>query len=289
MRFTYAESMCDPRQYIPLVTEAENAGYDSFAVPESICYPQESDSKYPYTADGSRDFIEDKPFIEPFVLMGALGAVTRRIRFTTFVVKLPMRHPVMAAKQATSIAYLTGNRLALGVGLSPWRDDFAAMDVPWKGRGKRLDESIEILRGLSTGEFYEFHGEHFDLDAIKLCPTPTRPIPILIGGHSDAALRRAARIGDGWMHGGGGEAQDLDGALERLRELRVEYGRQNDPFEIHVISLDAFTIDGVRRLEDKGVSDVIIGFRNAYERDTVPLKQKLEQIRFFSDNVISKL
>jgi probable F420-dependent oxidoreductase len=289
MRFTYAESMCDPRQYPTLAIEAERAGYHSFTVPESICYPKLSDSKYPYTGDGDRQFLEDKPFIEPFVLMAALGAITERLRFTTFVVKLPMRHPVLAAKQATSLAVMTDNRFAFGVGLSPWPDDFRVMDVPWKGRGKRMDEMIEILRGLATGEFYEFHGEHFDLEPVKLCPAPTQPIPILIGGHADAALRRAARLGDGFMHAGGGAAQDLDAQLAKLAAFRKEYGREQEPFEIHVISMDAYSLDGIKRLEDKGVTDAIIGFRNAYEPDTTPLQQKIDALRGYADRVIAKL
>jgi probable F420-dependent oxidoreductase len=289
MRFTYAESMCDPRQYPTLAIEAERAGYHSFTVPESICYPKLSDSKYPYTGDGDRQFLEDKPFIEPFVLMAALGAITERLRFTTFVVKLPMRHPVLAAKQATSLAVMTDNRFAFGVGLSPWPDDFRVMDVPWKGRGKRMDEMIEILRGLATGEFYEFHGEHFDLEPVKLCPAPTQPIPILIGGHADAALRRAARLGDGFMHAGGGAAQDLDAQLAKLAAFRKEYGREQEPFEIHVISMDAYSLDGIKRLEDKGVTDAIVGFRNAYEPDTTPLQQKIDALRGYADRVIAKL
>jgi probable F420-dependent oxidoreductase len=289
MRFTYAESMCDPRQYPTLAIEAERAGYHSFTVPESICYPKLSDSKYPYTGDGDRQFLEDKPFIEPFLLMAALGAITERLRFTTFVVKLPMRHPVLAAKQATSLAVMTDNRFAFGVGLSPWPDDFRVMDVPWKGRGKRMDEMIEILRGLATGEFYEFHGEHFDLEPVKLCPVPTQPIPILIGGHADAALRRAARLGDGFMHAGGGAAQDLDAQLAKLAAFRKEYGREQEPFEIHVISMDAYSPDGIKRLEDKGVTDAIVGFRNAYEPDTTPLQQKIDALRGYADRVIAKL
>jgi len=289
MRFTYAESMCDPKQYATLAVEAEQAGYDSFTIPESILYPRDSDSSYPYTADGDRSFLEDKPFIEPFVLMGALSSVTERIRFTTFVVKLPMRHPVLAAKQATSVAYLSGDRLALGVGLSPWPEDFKNLGVPWERRGKRLDESIEIIRGLQAGDYFEYHGEIFDVDAIKLCPAPGRPIPILIGGHSDAAYRRAARLGDGWMHGGGGQGSDLEGAIGCIQELRREYGREREPFEIHVISMDAFTVDGIRRLEDMGVTDAIVGFRNAYEPDTVPLQQKVDTLKSFADGVISKV
>jgi len=288
MRFTFAESMCDPQQYFTLAVEAEQAGFHSFSVPESILYPKESDSLYPYTPDGNREFLENKPFIDPFVLIAALGAVTERLRFTTFVVKLPMRHPVLAAKQATSVAVLTENRLGFGVGLSPWSDDFRILGVPWEGRGKRLDECIAIVRGLATGEFFEFHGEHFDIEPIKLCPAPSRAIPILIGGHAEPALRRAARIGDGWMHAGGGKAQDFESAIERIQELRREYGREREPFEIHVISMDAYTPDGVKRLEDKGVTDVIVGFRNAYERDTTPLQQKVDALRGYADSVIAK-
>lgn len=289
MRFTFAESMCEPSQYFSLAIEAERAGFHSFTVPDSICYPKISDSKYPYTPDGNREFLENKPFIEPFSLIPALGAVTERLRFTTFVVKLPIRHPVLVAKQATSVACITNNRFGFGVGLSPWPDDFRIMDQPWKGRGKRMDEMIEIIRGLAKGDYFEFHGEHFDLEPIKLCPAPSEPLPILIGGHADAALRRAARLGDGWMHAGGGQAADLDGALARLAELRREAGREGEPFEIHVISMDAYTVDGVRRLEEKGVTDLIVGFRNAYEEDHMPLQQKIDALRTYADNVIAKL
>src|SRR5919109_3398930 len=111
MRFSYAESMTDPSFYAPLAKAAEEAGYDSFVVPDSLLYPAESDDTYPYSPDGTREFLEDKPFIEPFVLMAALGAITGRLRFTTFVLKLPMRHPVLVAKQAASVAVLTGDRI----------------------------------------------------------------------------------------------------------------------------------------------------------------------------------
>jgi probable F420-dependent oxidoreductase len=289
MRFSFAESMCDPSQYLPLAVEAEQNGWHSFVVPDSICYPEVSDSTYPYTDDGNRQFLAGKPFIEPFSLIPAMGAVTQRLRFTTFVVKLPIRQPVLVAKQACSVAVITNNRFGFGVGLSPWPEDFAVTATDWKTRGKRMDEMIEIIRGLAAGDFFEYHGEHYDIPSIQLCPAPSQPLPILIGGHSEAALRRAARLGDGWMHAGGGEAADLDGTLARLTEFRREYGRENDPFEIHVISLDAYTLDGIKRLEDKGITDVIVGFRNAYEKDTTPLQQKLDALRQYADNVIAKM
>jgi alkanesulfonate monooxygenase SsuD/methylene tetrahydromethanopterin reductase-like flavin-dependent oxidoreductase (luciferase family) len=111
-------------------------------------------------------------------------------------------------------------------------------------------------------------------------------MPILLGGHADAALRRAARLCDGWMHGGGRD--DLDALLAKLSEYRTNEGAKRD-FQIHVISMDAYTVDGIRRLEDKGVTDAIVGFRNAYETDTTTLQQKLDALRGYADRVIAKM
>src|SRR5215469_6133 len=213
--------MTDPSFYGPLARAAEEAGYHSMVIPDSICYPLEATSTYPYNPDGTREFLEDKPFLEPFSLIPALGAVTTRLRFTTFVVKVPIRNPLLLAKQATSTAVLTGGRLYLGVGTSPWREDYDILGADWASRGKRLDESIAILRGLSTGDFFEYHGATYDLQPVKISPVPDEPVPVLIGGHADAALRRAARLGDGWMHGGG-DPEDLPRLLARLGELRQQ-------------------------------------------------------------------
>ncbi len=288
MRVTYAESMCDPDQLLPLAVEAERAGFHSMTVPDSICYPEVSDSRYPYTPDGNREFLEDKPFLDPFCLVAAMGAITDRLRFTTFVLKLPIRQPVLVAKQASSVAVLTHGRLSLGVGLSPWPEDFVVTGTDWKTRGARMDEMIEIVRGLTAGGFFSYEGKHYQVPSIKLCPTPAQPIPILVGGHAEPALRRAARLGDGWMHAGG-EAAELGRAIERLRALRREAGREREPFEIHAISLDAYTLDGIRRLEDQGVTDAIVGFRNAYETDTTTLSQKIDALRGYADRILAKL
>ncbi len=302
MRFSFAESMCDPGHYRPLAVAAEASGYHSMVVPDSIVYPEVSDSTYPYTPDGNREFLEGKPFIEPFTLIPALAAATERLRFSTFVVKLPIRQPVLVAKQAASVAVITGNRFSFGVGLSPWPEDFRVTGSDWKSRGKRMDEMIEIIRGLTTraeagepegrsyasGEFFEYHGRHYDIESIKICPVPTQPMPILIGGHAEPALRRAARLGDGWMHAGG-DGQELASLLARLAELRKQAGRDREPFEIHVISIDAYSVDGVRRLEDIGVTDAIVGFRNAYEVDTMTVEQKTQAIERYGNQVIAKV
>lgn len=289
MRFTYAETFCDPTFLGPLAVAAEEAGYDSLAVPDSLIYPAESDSTYPYTPDGSREFLEGKPVIEPFTLIPYLAALTERIRFTTFVLKLAVRPAVLVAKQAASIAVLSGGRLRLGVGLSPWPEDFDALGQPWAARGKRMDEQLEIIRGLTSGGYHEHHGPQLDLAAAKICPTPTEPIPLLVGGHADAALRRAVRLGDGWIHAGG-DPDELDRLLVRLDELLDEEGRAGEPFEVHVVSLDAFSVDGVRRLEEKGVTDVVVGFRYPYttEPDTQPLQEKVDLLRRFADDVIAR-
>jgi alkanesulfonate monooxygenase SsuD/methylene tetrahydromethanopterin reductase-like flavin-dependent oxidoreductase (luciferase family) len=281
--------MVDPTFYIPLARAAEDAGYDGMVVPDSICYPLESDSKYPFSPDHTREFLDDKPFIEPFALIPAMGAVTERIRFTTFVIKLPTRHPLLMAKQATSVAVMTDNRLILGVGTSPWPEDYELCGVPWEGRGKRMDECVDIVRGLSAGGYFEYHGEVFDLPPIKITPTPTKPIPIMVGGHAPAALRRADRS-DGWLHGGGDPA-DLPGLLDQLARLREEEGTADRDFEIHVISLDAFSPDGLRRLEEQGVTDVIVGFRWPYAvgPDMEQLQTKIDNLRRFADDVMAKV
>jgi alkanesulfonate monooxygenase SsuD/methylene tetrahydromethanopterin reductase-like flavin-dependent oxidoreductase (luciferase family) len=289
VRFSYAESMVDPSFYVPLARAAEEAGYDGMVVPDSLCYPEVSDSTYPFSPDHTREFLEDKPFIEPFSLIPAMGVVTERLRFITFVVKLPMRHPLLVAKQATSVAVMTDNRFALGVGSSPWPEDYQLVDVPWEGRGKRMDEAMDIVQGLSAGGFFEYHGEVYDLPSIKISPTPTKPLPVLVGGHAKPALRRAARS-DGWLHGGG-DPEDLPGLLAQLEQLREEEGTLDRPFEVHVISLDAYSVDGVRRLEEQGVTDVIVGFRWPYAvgPDTEVLQTKLDNLRRFADEVIAKV
>lgn len=289
MRFSYAESMVDPTFYAPLAQAAEAAGYDSMVIPDSICYPETSESTYPFNPDGTREFLEGKPFIEPFSLIPALGMVTSTLRFVTFVVKLPIRHPVLTAKSVTSTAVMTNNRFAFGVGTSPWQEDYTMLGLPWEDRGKRMDECLEIIRGLETGDFFSYEGEVFQVPAIKLCPVPTARVPILIGGHGAPALRRAATIGDGWLHGGG-DLAELPGMMAKLAELRERAGTADKPFELHVISVDAYSVDGVKRLEELGVTDCIVGFRYPYTvgPDTESLQTKIDNLNRFAETVIAK-
>jgi probable F420-dependent oxidoreductase len=290
MRFTYAEAMTRADYYAPLAQAAEAAGYTSMTVADSLIHPRESDATYPYTDTGDREFLEDKEFIETMVLVTHLAALTSTLRFTPFVLKLPVRPPVLVAKQASSVAHLSGNRLGLGIGLSPWPEDFAAMGVPWERRGRRMDECIDIIRGLGTGDFFSYEGEFYSLPAMKQTPAPTEPVPLLVGGHSDAALRRAVLKGDGWMHAGG-DADELDRLLARLAEIRKAEGDTRDDFEVHVISYDAYDPAGVDRLEDKGVTDCIVGFRVPYIKgpDTEPLETKIAHLQKYAESVIAEV
>jgi probable F420-dependent oxidoreductase len=287
VRFTYAEAMTDPTYYLPLARAADAAGFDGFLVPDSICYPAESDATYPYAVDGDRGFLEDKPFLEPFSIIPAMGAVTERIRFVISVLKLTVRHPVLVAKQAASAAVLTDDRLTLGVGTSPWPEDYEVCDVPFDRRGKRADESIAVMRGLLGGDWFEHHGEIYDVPRIKQCPVPSTPIPIIVGGHAQPALRRAAR-NDGWIHGGG-DPDALPGLISRVRALRAAEGRSDEGFEVHVISMDAYSPDGIRRLEEMGVTDVVVGFRWTYDKaqDTEPLQTKIDHLERYAETVMS--
>ena len=226
MRFTYAEAMTQATYYAPLAQAAEAAGYTSMTVADSLIYPQESDSTYPYTDTGDREFLEDKEFIETMVLCAHLAAVTTTLRFTPFVLKLPVRPPVLVAKQASSIAYLSGNRLGLGVGLSPWPEDFAAMGVPWERRGKRMDECIDILRGLTAGRVLRVPRRVLRHPAAQAVPR-RRPSRSRCSSAGTPTPRCAARCvkGDGWMHAGG-DGEELDRLLARLAEIRKRGGRR---------------------------------------------------------------
>jgi len=289
MRFHHGESMTAISNYIPLAQAAESNGYAGFAIPDSLIYPQESDTQYSYTADGGRTFLENKPFIESFILAAALGAATQKLEFTTNVVKLPVRPPLYSAKLAASVAALTNNRFNFGVGLSVWPEDFEVMGVPYEKRGKRFDECIAIVRGLTNGGYFGFEGEFYKLRPVKINPVPTKPIPILIGGHSDAALKRAAR-NDGWVYAGGG-VEALAPYIPKLAEARREAGTEKAPFRLFATDMGNATVDTVKRYQDLGVTDLIMTFRNMYavEEDTQPLAEKIDVLKRFADTVIAKV
>ncbi len=288
MKFHYGESMTAIDNYLPLAKAAEEMGYDGFLIPDSLIYPKASDTAYSYTEDGGRSFLENKAFVESFILAAAMVGATSRIEFTTNVVKLPVRPPLYSAKLATSLAALSHNRFNFGVGLSVWPEDYEVMGVPWEKRGKRMDECIAIVKGLGTGDYFEFHGEFFDLPPVKLNPVPSQPLPILVGGHSDQALKRAA-LHDGFLYAGGppGEIWPM---LEKLHAFRRAAGMQDKPYRIFASGVTDYSPDSLARYAEAGVTDISVVFRNLYavEQDTQPLSEKLDLMKKFADSVIAK-
>lgn len=290
MRFAYHPTMCNPEFYPELAKAAEAAGFDTLTMPDSIFYPKEADSKYPYNADGSREFLEGVPFIEPFVQAAWLAGVTSKLKFSTSVFKLPIRNPVITAKSLSSLAVISGNRFMFGVGISPWKEDFDNCGGGWEGRGKRMDECIEIVRGLMSGDYFGYDGEFYQIAPVKMCPAPSQPVPILAGGHADVALKRAARLCDGWISAGS-TLEELNTMIGKLNQFRKDFGRDHLPFDIHAMSGEAYSADGVKRLQDIGVHEVLIAFRNAYEGgvDNRTLPQMIAELNGFAEQVIAKV
>jgi probable F420-dependent oxidoreductase len=288
MKFSISLSSEPNDHYVPLAQAAEAAGFDAITIPDSICYPREQISKYPYTEDGSSTFLDGTPFIDPFVQIARLSAVTKKIHFTTAVVKLAVRQPVVVAKMLSSLAVVSNNRVSLGVGLSPWKEDFAATQIPWDRRGKRMDEMIEIINGLMSGDYFSYEGSELSIPEIKLCPVPEKRVPLLLGGHGPAALKRAARMGDGWV-AAGADITKLGEMIVDLRELRQEYNRDHLPFEVHTTGVDAYTPGGIEQLAQVGVDLVYVGFFNIYsgKPDQRTLEQKLAQIEHYREQVIA--
>ncbi|MEU6263390.1 TIGR03619 family F420-dependent LLM class oxidoreductase [Saccharopolyspora shandongensis] len=257
MKFTLSVAMSPLDQLTELARTAEECGFDSVALPDSLFYSEQVSAAYPYTPDGSRMWTAETPWADPLIAAAAMGAATSRLRFYTSVLKLGPRNPVLLARQLASVAVLTGDRFGLGIGLGWAPEEFEWCGAPYAKRGARVDEAIEVLRLILGGGMVEYHGEFFDFDRLQMSPAPASPVPIYVGGHTDAALRRAARVGDGWASAMMG-IDDLRSTIGRLAELRAECGRAGEPFEIQAVCVDRFGADGYREQAEIGVTDAIV-------------------------------
>lgn len=153
-----------------------------------------------------------------------------------------------------------------------------------------MDEQIEILKGLMGGKYFGYKGEFYDIPEIKLCPAPSKPVPILIGGHSNLALKRAARVGDGWISAGL-SLDDTEAMINKINKFRAEFGTIDHPnFQYQVMGEAAYSPDGVKALEDLGATEVIVAFRNAYEggQDDRTLEGMIAEINWYAEEVINK-
>jgi len=286
LEFCYSATFSATEELVPLAKAGDEHGWSTLTVSDHLINPVETRSTYPYTKDGTRRWEMGTPWPDPWVTVGHLSAVTTRLRFLTTVYILPARTPVHVAKQVGTAAVLSGNRVDLGIGMGWMEEEFDLMGTPFGKRGKRADEMLEVLRKLWTGEVVEHHGEHFDVPPLEMLPAPTAPVPIIVGGVSEAALRRAAR-NDGWvsdLH----TIEELAAIRKQIDGYREEYGRAELPFAMYGSAKDAWDLDGYRRVAEAGVTHLVTMPWYFYAGADADLAGKLDGIKRFADDVIAR-
>lgn len=288
MRFVAALAFGNPAEFLAIARAAEAAGWHALALSDHVLFPEKIESAYPYTPDGKPFWEPTVPWPDPWVAIGAMAAVTERLRFLTNVYVLPARNPFLVAKAVATAAVLSGDRVTLGVGVGWMREEFELLGQDFRTRGRRTDEAIEILRALWRGGMVEHHGRQYDFGRVQMSPTPARPVPIYVGGESEAALRRAARLGDGFisvLH----SSAELTEIIDRINVLRKDFGREREPFDFVCSCNDAFDLDGYRRLADIGVTSVLTMPWVFYGEDPTTLDGKRAGLERFGAEVIGKL
>ena len=287
VKFVLSAAFNAPEHLVPLAIAAEACGFAAMSFPDHVVHPEKLDTPYPYTADGSRRWQAFTPWVDPWVAIGACAARTTRLRFTNNVFVLALRNPFLAAKSIATAAALSDGRVTLTVGVGWSKIEYELAGQDFHSRGRRTDEMIEILRKLWSGEMVEHHGRDYDFPRLEANPTPPAPIPVWVGGISDAALRRAARY-DGWLSDLQTSAE-ITACIERVRAYRAEQGRGDAPFDVMASASDAFTPDGYRRLEDAGVTHVLTLPWVFTHGDTQDLEKKKDGMRRFADDVIARM
>jgi probable F420-dependent oxidoreductase len=236
-----------------LGSAAEKRGFESIWVPEHVVLFDDYESQYPYSPDGRFPGGGDTGLLEPLTALTYLAAVTDRVLLGTAICLVPQRNPVYTAKQVADLDLLSGGRAALGVGIGWLREEFEALNVPFEQRGKRTDEYLQVMKALWTEETSYFRGDLYPLPECRMYPQPVRSPhpPLLIGGESDAALRRAARHGQGWFTFNRAPEQFPD-SLERLDSQLAgqDRSRSDADFSLTVCPyfqpLDERTLEGYK-------------------------------------------
>ncbi len=288
MRFWQSVSLTEPDQVVEIAKISEEVGFDGILVSDHLFFPEKLTSKYPYSPDGVPGFTAETAWPEPFALIAAMSAVTRRVRFATMVYILPLRNPLEVAKATATLDVLSGGRFVLGVGAGWMKEEFDQLGVDFHTRGARLDESIDVLRTIWSGGMVEHHGRFFDFPRLQMSPKPTQDVPIYVGGASPAALRRTALRGDGWL-GNGSDPEEASRVLAELKRLRHEAGRENSPFEAVVPLTTPADADVLRRLEDQGAHGTV-SYPILYALGpTSTLSEKRRYLENYAETVIRKV
>lgn len=254
----------------------EERGFHSIWVPEHAVFFPEYQSRYPYSADGK---LPGNPtgVMEPLTALTFVAAHTERLRLGTGIVILPQRNPVYAARQAADVDYLSGGRLDFGLGVGWLQEEFEALGVPWQGRGARADEYVAVLRTCWCDEVSSHEGELYSLPPCLHNPKPVQKPhpPLYFGGESEPALRRVARLGQGWF-GFDLSVDALAGHLARLDELLAKEGRARSDVKIQVSPKGQRLEDGMlEAFEAHGVDQIVLPL---FARDADGLRRRADAL-----------
>lgn len=261
--------------------EADRLGFESLWIPEHAVIPHGYKAHYPYSADGRLPTDdEEMPFPDPLLTLAAAAAVTTRIKFATNIMILPQRDPLYTAKEVASLDVLSKGRVILGIGSGWMKDEFDVLGVDYHKRGKRTDEAIEAMRALWRDDPASYHGTQFDFGPVHAFPKPVnKRVPIFIGGVSPAAIRRTARLGDGYLPVPVPNVGDL------FRQVREECARNGrNPNEIEFCCPAQPTLEGVKQAQDLGAVRITTGI--FFSRDLQQITRDLEKI---ANDVLAKL
>lgn len=246
-----------------LAVRAEELGYESVFAPDHVAFPVSFDSKYPGSDDGDFPYPKDMPLYDPWICLMQVAQATKTIKLGTAIYVLALRHPLAAARLISTLDHLSNGRVLVGIGAGWLEEEFRVLGIDPRTRFSRMEESVEAIRLLWTEEQPEYHGKHFDFAPTWFTPKPiAKPHPpILFGGYSDNALRRAVRLGDGWLSGGDSGAED--GGLEavaklqrRVKELQEEL-EVDRPFQITILERRPGA-DFVAGLAELGVHRMVV-------------------------------
>jgi probable F420-dependent oxidoreductase len=245
----------------------EAAGFASLWVSDHVVMPETFASRYPFAADGLATWPSDTPYFDALIALALIAGATDRATFGTAVLVLPLRHPVVLAKQAASLDAVSGGRLRLGIGAGWLEEEFDALNVPFADRGSRFEEWVALLRDCWTGRPDARPSQYYDLPSGVICvPRPPHEIPLLVGGHSKAALRRAGTFGDGWLGQQSLDALDpgeIAAAREAQQQAARSAGRDEETLQIVLRIIDSAgrsdeLAPQLPELERAGVDEVIV-------------------------------
>jgi probable F420-dependent oxidoreductase len=253
LMFTNTGALSQPDLIAHLATTADQCGIESMWTIEHVAIPQGFQTPYPYARDGKFPGGETAPILDPFIPLSFCASITKKLKFATAVVILPQRHPIYVAKELATLDVLSGGRVMFGIGSGWLKEEFAALQLDFKERGARTDESIAAIRALWRDDPATFEGKHFNFRAMKSFPKPLQKggIPIHVGGHSPAAVRRAAHLGDGFFPAPG-NLNVLKDLFGKLREECAKIGR--NPAEIELSAAGRLTPDLIKTFQDMGVA-----------------------------------